>query len=184
MKLYIHVENGEVDLGPVTLPKNWKYISGLDGMTDEELSQFGWIPCEGEPPVYDPRYQSLSAPAVFRDDEGWFLNWDIVDRELTEFKKERLAEIRAEARSLIIPIANEDRQRNLLAQATTLTGMYGPRKDWGPEVPSQIVSKWDAGAEIWSRIEAIRNASDEAEAAIQSATTPEEAANVTANWPE
>ena len=181
---WVHITDGTIDYGPAPLPRDWRHVSSLNGLSDAELAPLGWHPCPGEAPTYDSSWQNISGPTAVEDEEGWYAEWIITDRPLEDVQTEKLKEIREEAGRRIIAIVPEYKQRNLLAEAMTLTATYGPRKDWGEDVPAPIVAKWEAGAAVWAQVKAIRDASDVAEEQIISATTPEEAANVTANWPE
>lgn len=44
--LYGYMENGELKLGPTTLPRAWKNISGFDVMTPSKYPLLGWFPWE------------------------------------------------------------------------------------------------------------------------------------------
>ena len=41
---YCLVEKGAITEGPITLPKNWKNISNLPSLSNEDLLSFGWLP--------------------------------------------------------------------------------------------------------------------------------------------
>jgi hypothetical protein len=166
-KMYLHLVDGVVDLGPGPLPQNWRNVAGLDGLSDEELAPLGWYPCPGEAPAYDPAWQTISGPVAVLDEGVWRLEWTVTERVRGEVQAERLAAVRAEAGRRILDFAPMYRQMN---------------------AARDLLREDDAAAEaavaLFDRIDAYRAASDVAEAAILAATTAEEAASVTAGWPE
>lgn len=97
---------------------------------------------------------------------------------LADVQSAALAVIRAEAGRRILAVAPEYRQRNLTARAAEIA-LFEPQP-WSEEIQAEL----SAGAAVWAAIKAVRAASDVAEAAILAATTAEEAASVTADWPE
>lgn len=44
MKIYCYIENGEIVLGPQSLPKNWKNVSNFDLLPEEIVLAYGWLP--------------------------------------------------------------------------------------------------------------------------------------------
>lgn len=175
---HIHETAGVVDYGPGPLPRNWRNVSGLDGLSDEERIPLGWHLCTGEQPAYDPAWQTISGPVAVLDEGVWRLEWTVGERSLAEVQDERLVAVRAEAGRRILAIAPEYRQRNLTARAAEIA-LFEPQP-WSEEIQAEL----SAGAAVWAAIKAVRAASDVAEAAILAATTAEEAASVTADWPE
>lgn len=115
-----------------------------------------------------PQRWQRSAPAVdeFTDD-AIIRRTPAVDMPLDEVKAIRLREVREEAGERILDFAPMYRQMNA-ARA--------------------LLRDDDAAAEaavaMFDRIDAVRAACDEAEEDIMAATTAEEAASVTADWPE
>lgn len=91
--LYVHVVAGVVDLGPAPLPRNWRHVSGLDGLSDEELAPLGWYPAPGEAPAHDPRWQTCAGPVAVSDGEGWRAEWTVTDRLVDELRAERSADV-------------------------------------------------------------------------------------------
>jgi hypothetical protein len=56
---FVHISDDVVDYGPGVLPENWQNISGLSGLSADELEKFGWFPVSSEKPEYDPATQIL-----------------------------------------------------------------------------------------------------------------------------
>ena len=179
--MYVLIEAGEVIDGPRALPRDWRHVSSLDGLSEEELAPLGWYPCPGEPPDYDPAWQTRSGPVAVADGAGWRAEWTVAGRALEEVQAARLEAVRAEAGRRILAVAPEFRQRNLTARAVEIVMEHGADPaDWPGEVQAEVA----AGMAVWAAIKAIRAASDVAEAAILAATTAEDAGTVTADWPE
>lgn len=91
--LHIHETAGVVDYGPGPLPRNWRHVSGLDGLSDEERLPLGWHRCPGEPPTYDPAWQTRSGPVAVPDGDGWRAEWTVEDRPVEEVRAARMSEI-------------------------------------------------------------------------------------------
>jgi hypothetical protein len=100
-------------------------------------------------------------------------------RTLAEAQAERIAQIKAEAGARILSRWPDWMQRNALARGAELAMAQATR---GHLTPAEGV---DAAAltSMWSAIQAIRKASDAAEAAVMEADTNEEADAVAAAWP-
>lgn len=101
---------------------------------------------------------------------------------LAEIRADLIDRVKADAESRILPIADRDKQRNLLAQAAILSEKG--RANW----TDAETAAWDAGLAVWTAIKAIRDASDAIEAAIldDAVTTPAQAraAYQAGSWPE
>lgn len=91
-----------------------------------------------------------------------------------------VARVKADAGARIVAIAPEWKQRNLTAQAVILAEKG--RANW---TPGELAA-WEAGEALWTRIAAIRAASDRIEQAIAAATShgAAQAAYDGAEWPE
>ena len=165
--LYVHVSAGAVDHGPAPLPRDWRHVSSLDALSDEELAPLGWHPCPGAAPAWDPAWQTRSGPVAVPDGDGWRAEWTVEDRPLDEVKAERLQAVRDEAGARILAFAP------LYRQANTMRALYG----------EDDAAREDA-VQLFDRIDAIRAACDAAEEDILAATAAEAAASVTADWPE
>lgn len=91
--LYVHVTDGVIAHGPARLPRNWRHVSGLDGLSDDDLAPLGWYPAPGEAPAHDPRWQIISGPVAVPDGEGWRAEWTVTDRLVDELRAERSADV-------------------------------------------------------------------------------------------
>ena len=61
---YCLVGVDEVLMGPMSLPKNWKNISGLNMMGNNDLKKHGWLPFEENEPAYNSVTHYRSTPTV------------------------------------------------------------------------------------------------------------------------
>jgi hypothetical protein len=102
----------------------------------------------------------------------------IDDRTLDDAQAEAIARIKGEAGARITARYPDHAQRNALARGIKLTRMLHLRA-WSPSEAAE------AGAleTMWAEIDAIRTASNAAEAAVMAATTREEADAVAVAWP-
>lgn len=126
-----------------------------------------------------------SGGAVFAWDEGTGAVVETLPETavpLADIQAGLVAQVKADAEGRILPIADRDKQRNLLAQAAILSEKG--RANW----TADELAAWDAGLAVWNRIKAIRDASDAIEAAILDAdvTTPAQAraAYAAGVWPQ
>lgn len=184
---YVHITAGAVDAGPCPLPAAWRRVSGLDGLSDDELAPLGWYPVQGEAPAIDAATETVAGPVLAIEGEAGAhivtATWTVTQRPIGTMRERALAAVRAEAARRILEIAPEWRQRNLTARAVELIALHGP----APLVwPQGAQDEWAAGAAIWARIKAVRAASNAAEAAILAAESCAETSAVVAAapWPE
>lgn len=87
---YVYVENNVVKEGPMTLPRSWRNISGLNYMTDAELLAVGWKPYridEGQVnEVYTGSTVQVLATEVVETKQWRAKNQEEKDRDLEDKK--------------------------------------------------------------------------------------------------
>ncbi len=110
------------------------------------------------------------------------IRMDYEPQLLTEVQATLVDQIKGEAGARITAIVPEWKQRNLLAQAAQL--LHKGRANWSDAERGA----WSEGHAVWERVDAIRAASDRAEAAVSDASiTTVEAAWVkfqSIEWPQ
>lgn len=145
------------EMKPPQPPENVKRLA------DGSLSVLP-IVYETEPPQ---RWQRSGPVEDEFTDDAIIRRTPAVDMPLDEFKAIRLREVREEAGEHILAFAHLYRQANMTR------ALYG----------EDDAAREDA-VKFFDRIDAIRSVCDAAEDDIMAATTAEEAASVTADWPE
>lgn len=67
---YAYIENDKIKEIHYFLPQNWRNISNLDAMSEEELRSVNWYPILDQCPEYDPVYKQVSdVRIVYQDGE-------------------------------------------------------------------------------------------------------------------
>lgn len=94
--------------------------------------------------------------------------------EIAAAKAERILQIKSAAQEKIYSIVPAWKQANMTARAVELQG-YRFEREWTAEETAE----YNSMQAVWSQIKAIRSASDEAEAAVNAATTIEEVRQAT-----
>lgn len=166
-----------------------EYAKTLDGATIEKValkdapktkaaSDGGpvWRPIVNEPkPAFDPlthtcvRSQTITPDQVTK-------GWTVSEKPLTEVKAALVEAINGEAYARIIAIAPEHKQRNALARAVELIGIQSGtwmeskgNKPAGRVLTAEENTEAQALSQIWEDVNAIRAASNAANAAINAA---------------
>lgn len=68
--MYAFVENGAVVNTVMSLPKNWRNVSGLNLLKDPEaLKRYGWYSVVLDNPVFDPVTQRIKSQSCYYDAE-------------------------------------------------------------------------------------------------------------------
>ncbi len=144
----------------------YPHASGVTGVV--EVAE---LPADWEPGRYLWRSGALVASPAWSVERA---------RATAGVRAARIADVKAEAGRRILAVAPEWQQRNLNARASELALTYPGLR--GEELPEPERSEWTVGQAVWSRIKAIREASNTIEAALVAATDPE-SVDVTVGWP-
>ncbi len=159
------VEELKEKLYPSTLPAE---------ITDEKISFTGWyILNKTTAPVVDDFHNAELDGATYTDGK-YYMKWKIVDKysDIDVVKTRKKEIIKKEANEKILEIADEIKQRNLLATGLNLQHI-GP-SNWSAEEEATS----DAILAIWAQIKAIRDESDIMEASVDSATSIQDVIDV------
>lgn len=92
--MYAHIENGQIDyVGPI--PQNWRNVSSLNALSNDELAEFGWFPVMDETPDYDGRWQVTGAASYQIETAHVVMTKEVVALSLEAVKTRRLSELAA-----------------------------------------------------------------------------------------
>jgi len=127
-----------------------------------------FLPLEGEAPAFDPTSEVREGPTLEVDLSDSVVRrvWEVralTPQELSERRAFKAAALKAEAERRIEAVMPEPQQRNSLALGVEMVTTYGPDPTaW----PAEMQTRYAADMASWSAIKAIRQRSDELEAAI------------------
>lgn len=138
---------------PAKLPNRIRLSNGLtrtksETFTPEEIADAGYAQVPDRPVPSNPREFKTVWTGT---------DWEEVpytESELEVIKQKKIKTIKEIAKSKILSILPEEKQRNLLAQATILSKIK--EENWTPE---QKIA-WAQGEITWGKIAAIRMASN------------------------
>ena len=86
MAKYCFVEAGVIEAGPKTLPANWKNISGLNGLSDEDLLPIGWYPYRQVRPDLPGEYYYLNDIGMVVEATEVVHTWEVVQQLVDDIK--------------------------------------------------------------------------------------------------
>jgi hypothetical protein len=103
---WVHITDGAIDRAPGLLPASWGNVSGLDGLSLEELAKLGWHPVFVDRPPHDPETQRLGAIAATVTGQGADIKvtatWPVLDRSVLDIRSDLIQRARDEARERIL----------------------------------------------------------------------------------
>lgn len=98
---YCLIENGEILEGPKLLPTNYKNISNLPSLSDEDLKLLGWLPVSYPELVFDPAVQNRLEDTYVIQDTVVEVVFNFVDKTQEELDTIAAAEAEAIATAYI-----------------------------------------------------------------------------------
>ena len=139
-----------------------------------------WRPLEELPkPQYDEHTQTLERVETI-ETARVLITWVAQEWDLATAKSARIDAINAEAGNKIVAVMPEYKQRNALALGLEMATTYGADPaSW----PSAEQAVYAAASAKWAFIKSIRDASNTAVAAVNSATSNAEVRAVSVVWP-
>ena len=113
---YIHKEEMLVR----ELPRNWKNVSNIQALSDEELKSFGWYPVKyNTKPEYDSMTEELDHSISFGAKYAT-VSWSVVAKqnleEVSSIASRKISEIKRECESIILSRYPEYKQRNMISR--------------------------------------------------------------------
>lgn len=121
--MYALVENNEVTRIQ-GLPRSWKNVSNMHALSDAELKELGWFPCEINTPQYDALTEYLSPAIKNIQSDKVVVSYDVLTRpeiELEEKRQQMLLNLAREAANCLFytdwsqledaGLTNEEKQR-------------------------------------------------------------------------
>jgi len=143
-----------VPIGRVMCSQSW-----LGGLSEDDLSAFGLVRAEVAGPAPVP---GLGHPPVLEDVDG-VPTWVWSEEGVATLRAFRIGQVKEVARNLILAVMNKDEQDNALALGQEMIYLHGPDPATWPE---ERQTEYAAIMAKWSKIKAIRTASDAIEAAL------------------
>lgn len=101
MANYCFVENGKIIEGPKPLPINWRHISNLPALSNDELVVIGWLLVEYPELVFDPATQNRLADTLEVIVDTVFVTFNIEDKTQEELDADAAVIAEAEATAYI-----------------------------------------------------------------------------------
>ncbi len=132
------------------------------------------VPLLDTVPALEP-WQRVTGRTIADNGDTATAVYSVADKDLAAYQAERLAEIKPLAEAKILSILPEYKQRNTLAMGLEAAVTYGADPTgW----PADLQAAFAEAQTAWAAIKAVRQASNNLEAAISASATVQEVAAV------